>query len=67
MLFTPSPCQTVTPSRTPTPIERDVLYGRPLMPGVRGGLGFPLSCGRPMHIVVPYLFCNRPKRKTTLS
>ena len=22
--------QTVTPSRTPSPLERDVLYGRPL-------------------------------------
>src|SRR6218665_928317 len=22
------PCQTVTPSRTPSPLERDVLYGR---------------------------------------
>ena len=31
MLFTPSPLsQTVTPSRTPFPLERDVLYGRPL-------------------------------------
>ena len=27
----PSPLsQTVTPSRTPSPLERDVLYGRPL-------------------------------------
>ena len=25
--------QTVTPSRTPSPLERDVLYGRPLNPG----------------------------------
>src|SRR6218665_1516711 len=24
--------QTVTPSRTPSPLERDVLYGRPLNP-----------------------------------
>src|SRR6218665_1988531 len=31
MLFTPLPLsQTVTPSRTPFPLERDVLYGRPL-------------------------------------
>src|SRR6218665_147398 len=31
MLFTPLPLsQTVTPSRTPSPLERDVLYGRPL-------------------------------------
>jgi len=31
MLFTPSPLSlTVTPSRTPSPLERDVLYGRPL-------------------------------------
>jgi len=25
----PLPCETVTPSRTPSPLERDVLYGRP--------------------------------------
>ena len=32
MLFTPSPLsQTVTPSWTTSPLERDVLYGRPLM------------------------------------
>ena len=31
MLFTPHPLsQTVTPSRTPSPLERGVLYGRPL-------------------------------------
>ena len=32
MLLTPSMhlSQTVTPSRTPSPLERDVLYGRPL-------------------------------------
>src|SRR6218665_2782164 len=31
MLLTPLPLsQTVTPSRTPSPLERDVLYGRPL-------------------------------------
>ena len=32
MLFTPPIplSQTVTPSRTPSPLERDVLYGRPL-------------------------------------
>src|SRR6218665_2892654 len=31
MLLTPLPLsQTVTPSRTPSPIERDVLYGWPL-------------------------------------
>jgi len=31
MLFTPLPLsQTVTPFRTPSPLERDVLYGRPL-------------------------------------
>src|SRR6218665_1505922 len=30
MLLTPRPLsQTVTPSRTPSPLERDVLYGRP--------------------------------------
>src|SRR6218665_1712675 len=30
MLLTPLPLsQTVTPSRTPSPLERDVLYGRP--------------------------------------
>ena len=30
MLLTPSPLsQTVTPSRTHSPFERDVLYGRP--------------------------------------
>src|SRR6218665_2143115 len=30
MLLTPSPLsQTVTPSRTPSPLERDVLHGRP--------------------------------------
>ena len=30
MLFTPPPLsQTFTPSRTPSPLERDVLYGRP--------------------------------------
>jgi len=28
MLFTPL-SQTVTPSLTPSPLERDVLYGRP--------------------------------------
>src|SRR6218665_455576 len=32
MLFTASPLsQTVTPSRTSSPLERDVLYGRPLI------------------------------------
>ena len=32
MLLDPLPLsQTVTPSRTPTPLERDVLYGRPLI------------------------------------
>src|SRR6218665_3312702 len=32
----PSPLsQTVTPSRTPSPFERDVLYGRPLEPSVQ--------------------------------
>ena len=31
LLTTPLPLsQTVTPSRTPSPLERDVLYGRPL-------------------------------------
>src|SRR6218665_3654277 len=31
MLMTPLPLsQTVTPSQTPSPLERDVLYGRPL-------------------------------------
>jgi len=36
MLFTPPLSQTVTPSQTPSlPLERDVLYGRPLS---RGGL-----------------------------
>jgi len=31
MLLTPLPLsQTVTLSRTPSPLERDVLYGRPL-------------------------------------
>jgi len=31
MLLTPLPLsQTVTPSPTPDPLERDVLYGRPL-------------------------------------
>jgi len=30
MLLDPLPLsQTVTPSRTPSPLERDVLYGRP--------------------------------------
>src|SRR6218665_1589840 len=28
--------QTVTPSRTPSPLERDVLYGRPLYRGTEG-------------------------------
>src|SRR6218665_2955883 len=27
----PPPSQTVTPSRTPFPLKRDVLYGRPLI------------------------------------
>jgi len=32
MLLTPSfLSQTVTPTRTPCPLERDVLYGRPLI------------------------------------
>src|SRR6218665_3139778 len=31
MLLTPPlPCHKLTPSRTPSPLERDVLYGRPL-------------------------------------
>ena len=34
MLLTPLPLsQTVTPSRTPSPLEPDVLYGRPLGTG----------------------------------
>jgi len=33
MLLDPFPLsQTVTPSRTPSTLERDVLYGRPLFP-----------------------------------
>ena len=30
MLLDPPPSQTVIPSRTPSPLERDVFYGRPL-------------------------------------
>ena len=29
MIFTPSLSQTVTLSQTPSPLERDILYGRP--------------------------------------
>jgi len=32
MLFTPPLSQTVTLSQSPSPLERDVLYGRPLRP-----------------------------------
>ena len=38
MLFTALPLsQTVTPSRTPSPLERDVLYGWPLSQPWNGG------------------------------
>ena len=32
MLLDPLLTQTVTPSRVPTSLKRDVLYGRPLRP-----------------------------------
>jgi len=46
MPLDPSPMsQTVTPSRTPCPVERDILYGRPIrntfLCGVKDILLFP--------------------------
>src|SRR6218665_1939870 len=40
--------QTVTPSRTPSPLQRDVLYGRP-----------PTHFSLPGHL--PSVNCSRPK------
>src|SRR6218665_252640 len=48
--FLPPPLSlTVTPSRNPSPLERDVLYGRPLRPSrrVAATQPLPLSCGVP--------------------
>ena len=46
MLLTPL-LQTVTPSRTPSPLERDVLYGRPpsRMSGSASGPTYRASYG----------------------